>query len=421
MQLRSTLFATYTESNGLPANYIRALHQLDDGTILVGGLGGLSQYKNHRFSPIATAPELHNKSILSIHSDEFDRVYVGTYTDGLYILENRKLIHRYGKADGMVSNEIRAILPLSGDRLLIGTVSGLHLIDFSNGQFQLQTYTTEDGLPHDFVASLYLDSLGTIWIGTLTGLAQFELDSNTISPYEFAEGNDAQYIFSIYEDPNYLWLGTDRGLMARQQSTGKWTVISRQNGLPFDNYFGITRDHNGNIWGGNSRGVLRLPQRQVDAVLAGTQTQVSYRLFSKADGLQTAQMNTGDQAILKSQNGDIWFALSSGVARTTPVEVGHNRTMPPNVDIHRIAADNQPIKAGAELDSNVNRVSFSYAGLGYLNSESIRYQVQLRGFDENWVDRGNIMSVDYTDLAPVTTSLRFVQHIRAVNGARLPP
>lgn len=400
VQLRSTLFTTYTEADGLPANYIRALHQLRDGTLLVGGLGGLSQYQNHHFSPIATVPELHNKSILSINSDEFDRIYVGTFTDGLYVLENQELLKRLGKADGMVSNEIRAILPLSKYELLIGTVSGLHRIDFSQDQLQLQTFTTDDGLPHDYVASLYRDSLGTIWLGTLTGLAQFELDSNTITPYQFAAENDAQYIFSIYEDASHLWLGTDRGLMAREQNTGEWTVISRANGLPFDNYFGITRDNNGNIWGGNSRGVLRLPQRQVDAVLAGTQTQVSYRLFKKSDGLQTAQMNTGDQAIIKSQSGEIWFALSSGVASTTPVEVGHNNSVPPNVDIYRVAADNQPIAPGAELDSKVNRVSFSYAALGYLNSESIRYQVQLRGFDENWVDRGNAMSVDYTDLAP---------------------
>ncbi|SMQ66347.1 diguanylate cyclase (GGDEF) domain-containing protein [Pseudidiomarina planktonica] len=400
VQLRSTLFTTYTEADGLPANYIRALHQLRDGTLLVGGLGGLSQYQNHHFSPIATVPELHNKSILSINSDEFDRIYVGTFTDGLYVVENQELLKRLDKADGMVSNEIRAILPLSKYELLIGTVSGLHRIDFSQDQLQLQTFTTDDGLPHDYVASLYRDSLGTIWLGTLTGLAQFELKSNTIKPYDFAAGNDAQYIFNIYEDASHLWLGTDRGLMARDQSTGEWTVISRANGLPFDNYFGITRDNSGNIWGGNSRGVLRLPQRQVDAVLAGTQTQVSYRLFKKADGLQTAQMNTGDQAIIKSQSGEIWFALSSGVASTTPVEVGHNNSVPPNVDIHRVAADNQPIAPGAELDAKVNRVSFSYAALGYLNSESIRYQVQLRGFDKNWVDRGNVMSVDYTDLAP---------------------
>ncbi len=56
---------------------------------------------------------------------------------------------------------------------LIVLLATLKQIAFSQ-QFHVRTITTEDGLSHGYVSSLFQDSRGYIWIGTIYGINRYD-------------------------------------------------------------------------------------------------------------------------------------------------------------------------------------------------------------------------------------------------------
>jgi signal transduction histidine kinase/ligand-binding sensor domain-containing protein len=116
---------TYTQANGLAQNSVYSVYRSHDGSVWAGTLsGGVSRFKDQRFT---------------------------TYT----------------MSNGLASNTIFSILEDRQGKMWFGTSSGLS--SFLNGQWK--SYTTRDGLPSERVNCLFEDSSGTLWTGTSGGLA----------------------------------------------------------------------------------------------------------------------------------------------------------------------------------------------------------------------------------------------------------
>lgn len=398
VQFRSTLFRTLGAAQGLADSYTRALLARENGQVLVAGLGGLNAVDNGKVVRIPETAVLEDRSLLSLASTS-DRLFVGSYNDGLFILKDGQLEAHFGRADGLINNEVRQILPLSNNRVLLGTVVGLIELDLTDiEQPVITSYTTDDGLPHNFISALHRDSNGKIWLGTLTGLATFDANTRTIATVPLVSTQDAQYVFSIRQFGDFLWLATDRGALAHHLASGSWHEIGRTQGLPFDHYFDAVQDSAGHVWLGNSRGLLRIPHDEITDLINGRSEKVRFRYFDEADGLGSAQMNTGGPAMLKTAD-TMYFAMSKGVASIAIDSFSDPNDMPPPVVISSVVVDQTPITNNQEIAAESQRIQFNYAGLGYQHSEGIRYQVKLHGFDKSWVDRENAIQVEYTDLA----------------------
>lgn len=119
---------TYTEAHGLAQNSVYAINQNRDGSVWAGTLsGGVSRFKNGRFT---------------------------TYTT----------------ANGLASNTIEAIVESADGTMWFATPNGLNA--FSNGYWQ--TFKVANGLPSTRVNCLFEDSTGLLWVGTDDGLAFYE-------------------------------------------------------------------------------------------------------------------------------------------------------------------------------------------------------------------------------------------------------
>ena len=119
---------TYTQALGLAQNSVYAVHESRDGAVWAGTLsGGVSRFKDGRFT---------------------------TFTTG----------------DGLASNTIAAIAEGGDGTMWFGTPNGVSAL--SAGRWR--SYLVSDGLPSNDVVSLAADPAGVLWIGTAGGLAFFD-------------------------------------------------------------------------------------------------------------------------------------------------------------------------------------------------------------------------------------------------------
>ena len=73
------------------------------------------------------------------------------------------------------------------------------------------TFTTEDGLAHDEVWSMFQDREGYLWFGTQNGLSQY--DGHTFTNFTTEDGLSDYWVLSILQDrEGYLWFGNLTGI-----------------------------------------------------------------------------------------------------------------------------------------------------------------------------------------------------------------
>jgi ligand-binding sensor domain-containing protein/signal transduction histidine kinase len=211
---------TYTEANGLAQNSVYAVYQSRDGSVWAGTLsGGVSKFKDGRFT---------------------------TYTT----------------ANGLASNTVSSILETRNGTMWFATANGLSSV--SHGQWR--TYATQDGLPSPVVNCLFEDSSGTLWSGTSGGLAFFDSD-NFQFPRESPQVLREQ-IFGITEDKNgWLWVATSNHVLRVSRDKLVHGNIQEADvheygptdGLPSTEGINRSRsvitDHEGKIWISLNRGL----------------------------------------------------------------------------------------------------------------------------------------------------------------------
>ncbi len=125
-----------------------------------------------------------------------------------------------------------------------------------NQNLKSERISLEKGISNNLIYSIYQDSKGFIWFGTMFGLVRFDgvnyktfhydpLDSNSLS-------NDD--IISVFEDKDgMLWIGTyNGGLNVYDRATGKFTRYLNDPGDPNsisnNTIWKIIQDKNGALW-----------------------------------------------------------------------------------------------------------------------------------------------------------------------------
>lgn len=73
-----------------------------------------------------------------------------------------------------------------------------------------QHYTTDDGLPHNIIHTLYQDNLGFLWIGTESGITRF--DGLTFNAFFSQDDVWKSKVEAIYQGKNdYIWIQFENG------------------------------------------------------------------------------------------------------------------------------------------------------------------------------------------------------------------
>lgn len=179
------------------------------------------------------------------------------------------------------------------EKIYAGSQNGLYLINPENKQYSV--FHVNNGLLDEEVTAVLCQKNGTVWIGTKTGLMSF--DGKEFSYYNVNYDNNSNHIRSLlidYEDN--LWIGTHSGLY-KYRGKG-FTVYDRQNGLGGAFIYQIIRDKQNNLWlGTEANGVYKFADG-------------FFKNYSIKEGLKDNKV----ACILPMDDGSIWFGTDKGIS-----------------------------------------------------------------------------------------------------------
>jgi signal transduction histidine kinase/CheY-like chemotaxis protein/ligand-binding sensor domain-containing protein len=228
---------------------------------------------------------------LSLCGDDKGRIWAGSYSSGVYVLDEKtgnELAHyaKGVKGSPTVSNFIFDIFKDSGNDLWIGGVNGKFICyktkensfriyseksissfaELSSTQiligqsYGLSMLNKQTGRIEDLLSDIVVQDilvLGTeIWICTSgEGLVEYNFKTGETKKYTIPEGFPSNFINSIVYAGNYLWLGTEGGL-CRFDPIEK-TAVTFSSIIPLSaisyNKSAVTVLKNGKLaWGTNS-------------------------------------------------------------------------------------------------------------------------------------------------------------------------
>ncbi|MBK8955963.1 MAG: response regulator [Saprospiraceae bacterium] len=179
---------------------------------------------------------------------------------------------------------------------------GLCFLDLTTQKLSLWQGTKLPNLSPNDVNALYLARDSSLWIVTLNGLWQLELNTGTGRRYGYAQGFRDERAMCLHEDEaGRLWVGMYAGgLHIFDPQSGKIQVIDREGGLSNNTVVGILSDNQGVQWVATYNGLN----------LISTEGEVLAQLYEE-DGLSTNEFNRF--SFCKDSKGQLLFGSVKGV------------------------------------------------------------------------------------------------------------
>lgn len=154
---------------------------------------------------------------------------------------------------GLPQHTVSAVAQTANGYIWLGTESGL--VQFDGVNFTVYDKRSTPGMPADLVTALLADHKNNLWIGTQGGLVC--LRNGKFKTFEATDKVASNSILSLYEDHRgVLWIGTDGGGLLRFQD-GKFKAFTKVNGLADNAVFSIAEDSAGALWLGTHNGLSR--------------------------------------------------------------------------------------------------------------------------------------------------------------------
>ncbi|WP_228114598.1 ligand-binding sensor domain-containing diguanylate cyclase [Stenotrophomonas sp. MYb238] len=408
-RLRETLFSNYTTADGLSGDYVRAVMEDDRQRLWVGSAAGLDRMeRDGRIVPVPLRNSVGRApSVLSLAQSRDGAVWAGTFGDGIYRIDRDGRSRHYGTAEGLAAGNVRVMsADRDGNGIWAGTQRGLVRITDDGVRVP-----TTPGLPGGLVTALLASDDG-LWVGTIEGIRV--LRGNTVQRLDVDGLGGGRSIFGFTPVGDAMWITSDRGLYRYRD--GQLARVGLEQGMPVDTVFEMVPDRLGNVWISSNRGVLRTTLAALDDVADGRSARIEVERYNEIDGMHNAQANgsTGPSATLRG-DGTYWVATAGGLSMVDPARLQHFRErLPPPVVVESVQLDGVPLHWQEQDVTRVpggQRVTVGYVGLSYLMSDRIRYRTRLEGLDRGWIERGNQRSVEFIGLPPGNYTL----HVSAMH------
>ena len=159
---------------------------------------------------------LSSNNVHAIHLDPYDNLWVGTSDGGLNMQKKgEKGFLKYRKENGLASNNIRTIIQLSDDEILLGTSNGINILNTQSTE--ISHYNISDSkngsISHFSVYSALFDTDSqTLWIGTYSGGIDYynPYEKRFITHVPLINGKITQSMFSqMIEAYPHLYIATE--------------------------------------------------------------------------------------------------------------------------------------------------------------------------------------------------------------------
>ena len=402
-RLRKTVLNSFSTKDGLNHSEVYPIYRDRQNRIWIGTTKGLSIYQNGTFAPLellpadrhAPADEIwHNASasVQSLWEDANGRMWVGL-NGGLYLVE-------HGTARLLVSAKGHHVFAIHGDRHgNVWAATNKGMLQYRDRTF-ITTLAVKDGLPNEFMTTIFEDSKGTLWFGGFGGLSRFA--DGQLTNYTTTEGLVGSYVRSIHEDADgALWIGTyNEGLSCFKD--GRFVNYTAEHGLYNNGVFAIEEDARGNFWISSNRGIYRVKRQDLNDFADGKIARINSVGYGTQDGMLSTECNGGRQpASITDQDGRFWFPTQDGVVVIEPGNESYN-TLPPSVVIESATVERElvDIRHGVAIEPGRKNIEINFAGVSLIKSEQVKFRYRLDGHDAEWVDADTRRTAYYSYLPP---------------------
>jgi ligand-binding sensor domain-containing protein/signal transduction histidine kinase len=295
--------SSWTQSDGLPANAIRALAQDHDGYLWLGTRAGLVRFDGVRFTLWENTSEnaLPESDVTAVYAARDGSLWIGYGGSGGMSRLKQGRVDVYKPGDGLRSGFVQAILEDREGVIWVGGLGGLSRFDGS----RWQAVGARLGLSGDTIYILHQDRHANLWVGSSGGAFLLAPGASRFSPVANAKRREAVVGFS--EDASgAMWLGDARGTV-ENVGIGK---VPQPAHVMQGHSSRLIHDSQGNLWIASLRGngVLRVPQGHAVTEDAGV------RRFTVQDGLAGGYISS----LLEDREGSIWVGTDGGLSRLSP-------------------------------------------------------------------------------------------------------
>jgi ligand-binding sensor domain-containing protein/serine phosphatase RsbU (regulator of sigma subunit) len=349
------------------------------------GLFMVSPLKNNTFEVDNFGGQigLGNDNVQSVFEDSLSHVWISTFGKGIFKVEMNigqiKNVTNYNYQNGLGRDDIKEVFQDREGNIWVATFGGglanllnesfisydfknlfkdnnIHAVCFDENGYWLggnkglirvktdnpdtpEFYGKSSGVPDDIISALYIDTIGTLWIGTSrNGIFRLAHGSKKINSFFHGENLLDNSINTIAGKGNRVYAGTKNGVYTFNLLSGQQQHASTSQGLPHNDIHQVYVDVDGHAWiathsntlfalgydskfnikGGGEIEFTSITRDAEGSMWAGTNgsglfkfTKDTFYYFSAHEGLKSDYC----YAILNDKFGDIWVGHRLGLSR----------------------------------------------------------------------------------------------------------
>lgn len=303
-------FSTLSQKDGLPSNIISGIAQDKSDFIWIGTGNGLSRYDGTRFRAFKKT-----ESVNSLPSNEIscliadgDFVWIGTW-NGLCRINT--ITFEVTRVDLGSSKAIRILYKGANNMIWIGTETGLIQFDVAADKIVEVFTSRKNNLSHNTIRSLYEDASGNLWVGTYDKLSKLPKGRHEFKVYDVKGSYRPSLKNNLIcgeirpSNDSLLWVGTETGLCLFNTKTGTYERFGEDNsGFSNEVIKCMYLDDEGKLWLGTDFGLSIFDPLDKKTQSYFHNPQVPYSI-----------VNNAIWQIYEDRGGVIWFVTSNGLSR----------------------------------------------------------------------------------------------------------
>lgn len=293
------------DTTSLSSVHISSLFTGKDGTLWVGGSGGLDKYDPRRdaFERIRFNGR-NTGNVFRIYEDSKGRMWVGA-DNGLFTISAEGKTAWFG--DAITGNMVKGIVEDHKGRMWIGTDAGLACLEPSGQEYGISFFRPFPESRDNRVTSVIEDTRHIIWVGMQNhGLCAFDPKTRTFTTYKTSRGLVNDHIRCITPDSaGKLWIGTQEGISildpVRKTFENVVRIPGDETSLSQNSVFAVFKDNVGSMW--------------VGTYFGGVNISYAYNApfgVIKDNNRQNSISNNVVSSIIDDGKGNLWIGTEGG-------------------------------------------------------------------------------------------------------------
>jgi signal transduction histidine kinase/ligand-binding sensor domain-containing protein len=378
-RFRDLPVTTLSKREGLSDDAASSVFASGSGGVWIGTSAGLNRVEGDRITVFDRRAGLPSDSVGSIYEDRRGRLWVSS-SNGLVFGWNGRF-HAFRGGGGLQS-----IAAAAEDR-----DGRLWFADQAQGLIAVQANEIKKVIPWSLFGNKQVWALdadctrGGLFIGFAEGGVAYYRDGLSPRWYTVADGLGGRAVTDIHIDTEgTAWIATQSGLSRLHD--GRLATLTAKNGLACDQIHSMVEDRDGYLWLNTPCGLQSLAPKELAAWAANPSSFVHPKVYTASDGMHLRSTTGGFfRRAARSTDGRLWFPVIDGVAVVDPKRL-HGNPLPPPVAIEALRVDDRmyPFTPNLRVGPIRKELQIDYTALSLVDPDRVQFRYRLEGEEKEW-------------------------------------